>query len=228
MNADKELSGAAKKRMSGKLARTVALIFDERSMISQDVLGAAKTNVSNTAHGRGQENEDWGGISIVLMFGDDYHLPPTMTSGDFDTVSVSPRLATKGTGVRSNGCQQFIKFSMNNMELTMQKRQHDTQNFFKEFLDSTRFRTVTPKQADEIEYLHMNIYAPEEQKQIMDNSSTMFVFANKIPMHEHNFKKIAEICTEDNPAACIRAKTTGHRKKQFQAILMKTTPRQPR
>ena len=57
-DADKELSGAAKDRMSGKLARTVALIFDERSMISQDILGAAETNVSATAHGMGHDNED--------------------------------------------------------------------------------------------------------------------------------------------------------------------------
>ena len=212
-DADKELSGAAKKRMSGKLARTVALIFDERSMISQDILGAAETNASATAHGMGHDNEDWGGIPIILMFGDDYQLPPSMSSGAFDTVSVSPRLGAKGTGARSNGCQQFLKFSTNKMELTLQKRQHDEQTFFKEFLDSTRFGKVTPEQADEIEHLHMNMYTPEEQKQIMDNPSTMFLFANKIPMYEHNFNKIGEVCSEENPAACIKAKTTGHKKK---------------
>jgi hypothetical protein len=61
--------------MGKLLETTIALFFDERSMISQNVLGAAEMNISSTAHNFGHESEDWGGIPVVVIFGDDYQLP---------------------------------------------------------------------------------------------------------------------------------------------------------
>jgi hypothetical protein len=52
------------------------LIFDERSMIGQQVFGTAERNVKEMAHNGGHDTEDWGGIPVVLLFGDDYQLPP--------------------------------------------------------------------------------------------------------------------------------------------------------
>jgi hypothetical protein len=37
---------------------TIALLFDEWSMISQIVIGTAETNVQETAHGSGHDSED--------------------------------------------------------------------------------------------------------------------------------------------------------------------------
>ena len=60
-----------------------ALNTNRKGWISQDILGAAETNVSATAHGMGHDNEDWGGIPIILMFVDDYQLPPSFSPWDF-------------------------------------------------------------------------------------------------------------------------------------------------
>jgi hypothetical protein len=82
-NADKELSDKEKQEIAGILDLTIALFFDERSMISQKVLGATEKNVSKTAYGCGHSDEDWGGIPIVIIFGDDYQLP-SIDPGAFD------------------------------------------------------------------------------------------------------------------------------------------------
>jgi hypothetical protein len=60
--------------MMEKLKHTAAVFIDERSMLSQCVLGNTEMNIRNTAHGGGHKDEDWGGIPVVIIFGDDYQL----------------------------------------------------------------------------------------------------------------------------------------------------------
>jgi hypothetical protein len=71
-----KLPDNAKQELMNKLLRAVALFFDEKSMISQLVLGKAETNIRESAHNGGHNTEDWGGIPIIVAFGDDYQLPP--------------------------------------------------------------------------------------------------------------------------------------------------------
>ena len=40
------------------------------------MVGAAEKNAACTAHGGSHDEEDWGGIPIVIWIGDDYQLPP--------------------------------------------------------------------------------------------------------------------------------------------------------
>ena len=50
--------------------------MDERSMVTNELVGAAERNTSQTSHGGGHQNEEWGGIPIMILIGDDYQLPP--------------------------------------------------------------------------------------------------------------------------------------------------------
>jgi hypothetical protein len=52
------------------------VFIDERSMVSQRKLGSAEMNIRSTAHGGGHDNEDWGGIPVVILFVDDFQLTP--------------------------------------------------------------------------------------------------------------------------------------------------------
>jgi hypothetical protein len=45
-------------------------------MIGQLVLGTVEINVRENAHNGGHDTEDWGGIPVIVLFGDDYQLPP--------------------------------------------------------------------------------------------------------------------------------------------------------
>ena len=69
-------SKKSKEHMTEKLEHTAAVFIDERSMLSQRVLGNTEMNVRSTAHGGGHEDEDWGVIPVVIVFGDDYQLTP--------------------------------------------------------------------------------------------------------------------------------------------------------
>jgi len=53
-------------------------------MVSQWVLGSAEMNIRSTAHGGGHGNEDWGGIPVVILFGDDFQLTPPCEEGAID------------------------------------------------------------------------------------------------------------------------------------------------
>lgn len=57
------------------------LIINKRSMISSQLLGAAERNVRDCAFGQQNQHEVWGGVSVVLVYGDDYQLLPVIEEG---------------------------------------------------------------------------------------------------------------------------------------------------
>jgi ATP-dependent DNA helicase PIF1 len=81
-----DLTNLAKQELMQKLLKAIAIFFDERSMISQIVIGTAEINVRETVHNGGHDTEDWGGIPVVVAFGDDYQLPPPATLGAIDSL----------------------------------------------------------------------------------------------------------------------------------------------
>ncbi len=57
------------------------LIIDEQSMILSALLAAAERNVRDCVFGQHNQNELWGGVPVVLIFGDDYQLFPVIEEG---------------------------------------------------------------------------------------------------------------------------------------------------
>jgi hypothetical protein len=82
-------------------------------MIGLMLLGQTEFNIKDTVHNSGHDTEDWGGIPVVAIFGDDYQLPPPGCPGAF----VSFEQKNKNKTVQ-NGCQQFISLGETTMELT--------------------------------------------------------------------------------------------------------------
>jgi hypothetical protein len=54
------------------LQTTIALLVDERSMLSQEIVALLEEAVAKTGHECGHAREDWGGLPVVIIFGDDY------------------------------------------------------------------------------------------------------------------------------------------------------------
>jgi len=88
-NNNNKISALSQQILLEKLQSTIAIFFDERSMISQRVLGSTEMNVQTTAQGGGHENEDWGGIPVIVLFGDDYQLTPPCDEGAIDSFTSS-------------------------------------------------------------------------------------------------------------------------------------------
>ena len=199
---NEELSNYAKQELMNKLLKAIALFFDERSMIAQLVIGTAEINVRETAHNGGHDTEDWGGIPVVALFGDDYQLPPP-TLGAIDS------LINQGKSKMSqNGAQQFINLGRMTMELTKIMRQNEEQKQFLELLKHCR--KSDPREIDKhvLMSLHLNSgnFSQSEIDEIKKKAT--YIFANKKDMIEHNWEKLREQHSPTNPIARIQTQTT--------------------
>jgi hypothetical protein len=74
-NMKKGMTNSTMEKLQKKLQNTVAIMMDESSMLSQIILGLVEQAVARSAHGCGHSGEDWGGIPVMILFGDDYYLP---------------------------------------------------------------------------------------------------------------------------------------------------------
>jgi hypothetical protein len=57
------------------------IVLDEQSMLSSKVLAAAESNIRHSVYKGQNSGEIWGGVPVVLLFGDDYQLFPVIEEG---------------------------------------------------------------------------------------------------------------------------------------------------
>ena len=216
----KKIAKSTMKRLKQALKHTLMVIIDERSMLTADVLGAAERNTAETCHGGSHEHEDWGGVPIVILIGDDYQLPPptNVQKGAFDTMDSAPSLSQQSydVGVFGNGLLQTM--SQHCMELTTIKRQGDDQKLFKSRLERLRIGHPTEEDADAFMKLHLANYNESETNQIFSKGVTMHLFATKAPRDRHNHQKLSEISSSSNPVAILRAQWNSKRSKKANAL----------
>lgn len=81
VNPNNPMTESTRERLLKELRYIVAIFIDERSMLSSSILGAAERNVALTCYGGGKQQYDWGGVPVVILWGDDYQLPPVNISG---------------------------------------------------------------------------------------------------------------------------------------------------
>lgn len=195
-------------KLKKALLRTLVLIIDERSMVSSDTLGAAEKNTATTAHGGTHQDEDWGGIPVVILVGDDYQIPPVETSGGkgkgaFRIMSGSK--TSVSLGCRSNieawGASQFLKLSTHVMELTTIQRQDKSEVKLRRILADTRRGVLKLEDAQHLDKLHRQKMSAGEWEKI--ESVAVRIFANRAPMIEHNHRQLAKDSSDTNPVAFI-------------------------
>ncbi len=76
-----KLTGAALENMQKCLKHLLCVIIDEWSMLISKVLAAAVRNIRHSVYKGQNSGEIWGGVPIVLLFGDDYQLFPIIEEG---------------------------------------------------------------------------------------------------------------------------------------------------
>jgi hypothetical protein len=91
--------GNTKKGMTNgtmkKLQNMVAIMMDERSMLSQIILGLVEQAVARSAHECGHSGEDSGGIPVMILFGDYYQLPSIGNGGSTNIPQLNVNSGTK-------------------------------------------------------------------------------------------------------------------------------------
>ena len=93
-----KLGEAAKQRLKLQLEQLIILLIDERSMINSKVLAAAERNTRDCIYNGQNSTELWGGLPVILLFGDDYQLMPIKVVG-----------AIQGYINKQEGVEQYVK-----------------------------------------------------------------------------------------------------------------------
>jgi len=112
---DSILGPSARKFLVHKLRCAIALFIDERSMVSLRTMGLSSKHVALTAHGGHHASESWGGVPIVVMFGDDSQLPPSFGKGAFD-IFIQP--SSLHTAAELLGVDSFLDMTQDVMMLS--------------------------------------------------------------------------------------------------------------
>ncbi len=76
-----ELSEEQRTIMKAKLKYILCLIINKRSMLGAKTTAAAERNIRESVFNACWKNIPWGGIPVILLFGDDYQLPPVLVDG---------------------------------------------------------------------------------------------------------------------------------------------------
>ena len=77
-NSNGNLGSEKEQRLKSTFRNIIMQVIDERSMISAENLAMIDEHAKKVVHQGTHSNDDFGGIPIVLLVGDDYQLPPIM------------------------------------------------------------------------------------------------------------------------------------------------------
>ena len=199
-DVERKLSPKQINDLENDIKHLLMIIIDERSLLSMDVLGAAENNCRTCI----DENKLWGGVPIVLLFGDDYQLP-------------SVNIGNKGHGANKvfpldnndsfnlNATQEIGKFLFKNMADTVKslsKSMRITQNDMELKNLCQKIRIGDTLSEHEAKYLLgfklSNPYITSERRQQIQNEA-IWIFTTNSETEEHNKKKLASLINRRNP-----------------------------
>ena len=214
-----EISAERQKRLLQKYSKLVAIIADERSMLSSFNLGLLEDISSKCMHGGNQEKYDWGAIPIVILVGDDYQLPP-ISSGAFD--ALSSRITEKFSKTAAitqqlinKGHDQFLAIGLDVMTLQTAKRQLPGQQKLQKLCFALRGEPDSKLLEEDAETLcnlnliKSDIYSQTDIEKIEKNA--MYLFGNKEPRDRLNRSKLKELQGVHNPVAFIKSHTIANK-----------------
>ena len=217
--AEKPLGTKDRERLLTQLKRLLVLIIDERSQINSMDLAAAEIHTRECIYGGSNQKEFWGGRPVVLLFGDDYQLPPVSAEG----AMTGYEKARKGIGKYCNGSYKKIEQDAAKQLYTHHGHQlfvhHMTENVyelthnyrvkseaFKEILLRLRGGKSTPDDANIIFNQHKTIQGRKHMREVERHPKTMFLFTNNVDRLEKNNEMLAQTSKETgNPVARLKA-----------------------
>jgi len=163
--------------------------------------------VGETIHGGGHlRSEAWGGLPILLLFGDDYQLQG-FGEGAFQALCDRNR-----SNIAMKGRQAFLDCTEIVMELKASIRMQDDKIQDKQLLDRLRVATdVTERDVQKLMSLRMDVMEAKHGKAVVAKiqDEAMHLFYRNAKRICHNLQKLVEKSSPTNPVAVIRAVSKG-------------------
>lgn len=198
--------GAAKrKKLIKKFKCLLALIVDERSLVSNVVLGTAAQQIAETIFEGGQIEDDmWGGLPIVILAGDDFQLP-SQDEGPINTLG-APKPKNKMLGI---GRSVLKECAENVYDLHGSKRISDKQADDKDLVSQIRLATengVDSKHIDRLMNLHLDNMKTRHGDEVVAEieRKAMYLFYTNEKRIRHNVEQLAKQQNTDNPVALLK------------------------
>src|SRR5687768_15769183 len=178
-----DLSPHALLTLVAKLEDTVALIVDERSMVSSLLLGTMEDYCRQAAFNGTNNDLSWGGLPIIMLVGDDHQLP-SIDEGAFYCFSQPTKwIRTKVEALYvQNGMSLFLECGKDVMTLAKSKRVLEGQVWLQRILDGVRGSSDNKLSIEDAEYLcslhidNKNSFNQQDKEQIKNDA--LFLFAN--------------------------------------------------
>ena len=202
-SSDRKLNQSTRKALISKFEILLALIIDERSMVSSNTLGCAEDSISKTIYGGGHmSTKSFGGLPIVILVGDDFQLP---SIGEGALTALYNRNCSRLTNL---GRQTFLECSENVLKLSSSKRLSDDAKEEKELM--SRLRDPENLRDDDINrLLKLDLRNVQEihGQDIVDviRSKAIYLFFKNSKRIHHNLVKLNEDSGPDNPVAVVRS-----------------------
>lgn len=200
-NPEEDLSEKRKDKLKAQLLRLLILIIDERSMISSKVLAAAERNTRLCIFNGQNSTELWGGLPVVLLFGDDYQLMPVSKDGAIH--GYSKRLG-KANEHRTNTLARPLTFSYRGdwlfTKVMCENVYFLTKNYrvkceqFKKLLERVRVGRPTDEDAHHMMKLHHHFYRLDAKfkDKIENHKKTMWLFSKVQQVQNKNRDMLVE------------------------------------
>ena len=203
-DAGTELSPAKEQQMKEDILRLLCLIIDERSLLSMDALGAAERNCTMNAHGGVNRNKDWGGIPIVLLFGDDYQLPAVVIDrkgyGATRVIGDDGMLNMALNTIQKAGRNVFLRLASVVHKLTRSQRIQSGDVQLQTFCDAIRYNGgLNEDQAEELLRLKINHPGISDAKRQELLHEAMWIFTTNAEAKEHNKRMMTHHVHKTNP-----------------------------
>lgn len=196
-------TGERRLKLIQKFKTMLALIVDERSLAGTKDFGTTATMISETIFQGGPlSHASFGGLPIVVLFGDDYQLPS-------QEESPLEALFKKGGGKMNQvGRRELLDCSKHVMQLKGNKRMADDKADDKILVDHLRKnQQISDQEVHKLLSLHLDVIERKHGKQVVEKitNSAIFLFYRNAPRARKNIECVkAEADEEVNPVAVIK------------------------
>jgi hypothetical protein len=162
-------------------------MIDEQSMLSSIILAVSERNVRECVFKGQNSKEIWGGVPVVLLFGDEYQLFPVIDEGaiqgysrmnDKSQQTPTPRKTSSSQLLCQRGTYLFTQI-MSETVFALDKNYRVKNNEFRNLLGRLRIGEPICEDAEKLSNLHLIYYDEGFKSYLANNIKTMWLFAKK-------------------------------------------------
>jgi len=214
------LSEDSQIELSKKLERLLILIVDERSMINSQLIAGAERNLRHCVFGQQNQTEEWGGIPVVLLFGDDYQLPPVKSKGAIDGYAQrnnigKQRATNKSTNVQlmeELGHTFLIEDLTENVFMLKENYRTKKDPEYGAMLERLRVDKCTPQDAERFMKQCIHYQTDANRVRIENDTRTIWLYTRNQEKNQKNLEKLVELSNRTKvPIARLQCQWSSNR-----------------